>query len=69
LKLEDNIQYKEMAKELVKIVVETDRRDMIAETFVLIVILPNSAGQIRNAVKHWGDVKYGTLSVSVNMQD
>jgi len=30
------------------------------EAFILIVILPNSAGPIRNAVKHWGDVRYGT---------
>ena len=29
------------------------------ESFVLIVILPDSAGPIRNAVKHWGDVKCG----------
>jgi eukaryotic translation initiation factor 2C len=39
------------------------------ETFMLIVILPNSAGPIRNAVKHWGDVKFGTLSVSVYLVD
>jgi hypothetical protein len=31
------------------------------EAFVLIVILPNSAGPIRNIVKHWGDVKYSTF--------
>ena len=30
------------------------------EAFILIVILPNSAGPIRNVVKHWGDVRYGT---------
>ena len=38
-------------------------------SFILLVILPNSAGPIRNAVKHWGDVKLGTLSVSVNILD
>ena len=37
--------------------------------FILIVILPNSAGPIRNTVKHWGDVKYGTSSVSINLLD
>ena len=39
------------------------------ESFMLIVILPNSAGPIRNAVKHWGDVRFGTLSVSVYLLD
>lgn len=29
------------------------------ESFVLIVILPDNAGPIRNAVKHWGDVTCG----------
>jgi len=32
------------------------------DTFILIVILPNSAGPIRNAVKHWGDVRYGVMT-------
>ena len=36
---------------------------------MLIVILPNSAGPIRNAIKHWGDIKYGMLSVLVNLLD
>jgi len=31
-------------------------------TFILIVILPNSAGPIRNTVKHWGDVRYGVMT-------
>lgn len=40
------------------------------DTFILIVILANSAGPIRKAVKHQRDVKleYGTSSVSVNLQ-
>ena len=33
------------------------------ENFILIVILPNSADPIRNAVKHWGDIRYGTSSL------
>jgi eukaryotic translation initiation factor 2C len=33
----------------------------------VIVILPNSAGPIRTAVKHWGDIRYGTSSVSFNL--
>ena len=35
------------------------------ESFVLIVILPDSAGPIRNAVKHWGDVKYGMSMIQL----
>jgi hypothetical protein len=37
------------------------------DTFILIVILPNSARPIRNTVKHWGDVRYGASSVSVSL--
>lgn len=36
------------------------------DEFILIVILPNSAAPIRNAVKHWGDVKYGTSMARLN---
>ena len=38
----------------------TLERQAKPETFILIVILPNSAGPIRNVVKYWGDVRYGT---------
>ena len=38
------------------------------ETFILIVILPNSAGPIRNAVKHWGDVKVGVMSQCLQLE-
>jgi len=38
------------------------------ETFILIVILPNSAGPIRNAVKYWGDVKYGVMTQCLRLE-
>jgi len=38
------------------------------DSFILIVILPNSAGPIRNAVKHWGDVKYGVMTQCLRLE-
>ncbi|KAF8811942.1 argonaute-like protein [Phlegmacium glaucopus] len=38
------------------------------EAFILIVILPNSAGPIRNAVKHWGDVRYGVMTQCLRLE-
>jgi eukaryotic translation initiation factor 2C len=38
------------------------------EAFILIVILPNSAGPIRNAVKHWGDVTYGVMTQCLRLE-
>jgi eukaryotic translation initiation factor 2C len=38
------------------------------DTFMLIVILPNSAGPIRNAVKHWGDVRYGVMTQCLRLE-
>jgi len=32
------------------------------EQFILVVILPNSAGAIRTTVKHWGDVRNGVMT-------
>ena len=37
------------------------------ENFILIVILNISADSIRNAVKHWGDIRYRTFLVLVNL--
>jgi eukaryotic translation initiation factor 2C len=43
-----------------------DRSD--PKSFILIVILPNSAGPIRNTVKHWGDVKYGVATQCLRLE-
>ena len=51
-----------------KLIRGIDKDKAKPDTFMLIVILPNSAGPIRNAVKHWGDIKIGVKTQCLKLE-